>query len=205
MGRRINKIIRRWHQRWFKDSERKAAPGHSTSANEAAMEVVASSSTAMSEAEANLEFLEKMTGSLVPGVGIQGTLHSSSGPSGTISNIPGSTSTTFLAGSERSTPQPVPSADITLGKGQLVGRHVEKDIITRELRQFKAYNRHIVSSVLVFEAEGGQGLSTLLDYARVEAANNFEVAMCTASATETEKSTPLYALPGGVFYVIYST
>ncbi|KAI9093055.1 nucleotide cyclase [Phlyctochytrium arcticum] len=63
-----------------------------------------------------------------------------------------------------------------LGKGQLVGRLVEKDKIISELKQFEASGNAVVSSVLVFEAEGGQGLSTLLDYARVEAAN-YKLAM----------------------------
>ncbi|KAJ3332066.1 Adenylate cyclase type 10 [Blyttiomyces sp. JEL0837] len=74
-------------------------------------------------------------------------------------------------------------------KEDLIGRDEEKMVIQSTLQSFEDEDG---ANVVILEADGGQGLSTLVDYTK-EQSVNFGCYSCSGGATEMEKSTPFFA------------
>ncbi|KAJ3216323.1 hypothetical protein HDU67_009674 [Dinochytrium kinnereticum] len=70
-----------------------------------------------------------------------------------------------------------------------IGRTKEKNAINSAL--YSCIEEE-TSGIVIIEADGGQGLSTLLDYAKDDARRQ-KCYVCTGVATETERSTPYFA------------
>ncbi|KAJ3035208.1 hypothetical protein HDV00_004245 [Rhizophlyctis rosea] len=83
----------------------------------------------------------------------------------------------------------VGSGGAARGKVEIIGRMSEKFAIHRCLQ---LHTGEDVSGLIVMEADGGQGLSTLVNYCEGEA-KKFGCHVCSGGGTEMEKTTPFYA------------
>ncbi|KAJ3049420.1 hypothetical protein HK097_009578 [Rhizophlyctis rosea] len=75
------------------------------------------------------------------------------------------------------------------GKIEIIGRMSEKFAIHRALQ---LHTTEDVSGLVIMEADGGQGLSTLASYCESEA-KRFDCHVCAGGGTEMEKTTSFYA------------